>query len=158
ALPDPGSPGLWKSFVLDFRGGPAVRAFVDGAELARYATAGVATPDHTIRTKNYPLIVPSPEAGDLAGFAAKARQAVERFVAEYHAYFGRHNARQESPKRELDPMPRVILAPGQGRVGCRRSRRVLDRDRDLRRGGRRLRVAERSRFVRDGILVAGTGK
>ena len=33
-------------------------------------TAGVATPDHTIRTKNYPLIVPPPEAGRLDDFAA----------------------------------------------------------------------------------------
>ena len=95
--------------------------FVDGADLARYGQAGVATPDHTIRTKNYPLIVPSPEAGELAGFAAKAREAVERFAAEYHAYFARHNARQESPKRELDPMPRVILVPGLGLFGLGRS-------------------------------------
>ena len=66
--------------------------FVNGAELARYGRAGVATPDHTIRTKNYPLIVPAPEAGRLDGFAAAAREAVERFAAEYHAYFARHNA------------------------------------------------------------------
>src|SRR5438132_221473 len=49
ALPDPATPGLYKRFVLAFRGGPAVRNFVDGAELKRYALAGVAPPEHTIR-------------------------------------------------------------------------------------------------------------
>jgi rhamnose utilization protein RhaD (predicted bifunctional aldolase and dehydrogenase)/NAD(P)-dependent dehydrogenase (short-subunit alcohol dehydrogenase family) len=120
-LPDPGTPGLYKRFVLDFRGGPAVRNFVDGAELARYGLAGVATPDHTIRTKNYPLILPSPARGHLDRFAGEARAAAERFVADYHAYFARHNATSKVKKRELDPMPRVILVPGLGLFGLGRS-------------------------------------
>src|SRR6202045_493182 len=78
ALPDSAMSGLYKRFMLDFRGGPAVRNFVDGAELARYGLAGVATPDHTIRTKNYPLILPSPGRGHLDRFASEARAAVER--------------------------------------------------------------------------------
>src|ERR1700704_1015547 len=56
ALPDSAIPGIYKRFVLDFRAGPAILNFVNGAELHRYGYAGVATPDHTIRTKNYPLI------------------------------------------------------------------------------------------------------
>jgi NAD(P)-dependent dehydrogenase (short-subunit alcohol dehydrogenase family) len=82
--------------------------------------AGVATPDHTIRTKNYPLIVPPPEPGRLDDFAASVRAGVERFVAEYHAYFARHN---KGDKRELDPAPRVILVPGLGLFGLGRSAR-----------------------------------
>jgi rhamnose utilization protein RhaD (predicted bifunctional aldolase and dehydrogenase)/NAD(P)-dependent dehydrogenase (short-subunit alcohol dehydrogenase family) len=121
ALPDPATRGLYKCFVLDFRGGPAVRNFVDSAELARYGLAGVATPDHTIRTKNYPLILPSPERGRLDRFASEARAAVERFVADYHAYFARHNAASKVKKRELDPMPRVIVVPGLGLFGLGRS-------------------------------------
>jgi rhamnose utilization protein RhaD (predicted bifunctional aldolase and dehydrogenase)/NAD(P)-dependent dehydrogenase (short-subunit alcohol dehydrogenase family) len=135
ALPDPATPGHYKRFVADFRGGPAVRNFVDGAELTRYGLAGVATPDHTIRTKNYPLILPSPARGHLDRFAAEARAAVERFVADYHAYFARHNATSVAPtlpspasggglgrgKRELDPMPRVILVPGLGLFGLGRT-------------------------------------
>src|SRR5205085_5103109 len=80
---------------------------------------GVATPDHTIRTKNYPLIVPAPDPDSLDRFRRAVHGAVDHFAAEYHAYFARHNANQERPKRELDPMPRVILVPGLGlfRVG-----------------------------------------
>ena len=121
ALADPATPGFHKRFVLDFRNGPAVRNFVSGAELQRYALAGVATPDHTIRTKNYPLIVPAPERGRLDDFAVAAGDAVERFVADYHAYFVRRNAASAVKKRELDPAPRVILVPGVGLFGLGRS-------------------------------------
>jgi rhamnose utilization protein RhaD (predicted bifunctional aldolase and dehydrogenase)/NAD(P)-dependent dehydrogenase (short-subunit alcohol dehydrogenase family) len=121
ALPDPAAPGLYRRFVLDFRGGPAVLNFVTGAELQRYGLAGVATPDHTIRTKNYPMIVSPPERGHLDQFAAAARAEIERFVVEYHAYFARNNAVSPVKKRELDPMPRVILVPGVGLYGLGRS-------------------------------------
>src|SRR5260370_5898345 len=93
ALPDPTTPGIYKRFVLDFRAGPAILNFVNGAELERYGRAGVATPDHTIRTKNYPLIVPPPEPGHLDRFAHSMQCAVGQFVADYHAYFARHNRR-----------------------------------------------------------------
>jgi rhamnose utilization protein RhaD (predicted bifunctional aldolase and dehydrogenase)/NAD(P)-dependent dehydrogenase (short-subunit alcohol dehydrogenase family) len=113
--------GEHKRFVLDFRGGPAVLNFVNGEDLHRYALEGVATPDHTIRTKNYPLIVPPPETGRLDNFAAAAREAVADFAGEYHDYFVRHNAVSPMPKRELDPAPRVILVPGLGFFGLGRS-------------------------------------
>ena len=34
--------------------------FVGGADIARYSQARVVTPDHTIRTKNWPLVVAAP--------------------------------------------------------------------------------------------------
>jgi rhamnose utilization protein RhaD (predicted bifunctional aldolase and dehydrogenase)/NAD(P)-dependent dehydrogenase (short-subunit alcohol dehydrogenase family) len=123
AIADPSGSGAYKRFILEFRSDPAVLAYVNGAELQRYGQAGVATPDHTIRTKNYPLIVPAPEQGRLAEFKKAVREAIDCFVADYHAYFARHNARQEVPKRELDPMPRVILVPGLGLCGLGRSAR-----------------------------------
>jgi rhamnose utilization protein RhaD (predicted bifunctional aldolase and dehydrogenase)/NAD(P)-dependent dehydrogenase (short-subunit alcohol dehydrogenase family) len=122
-IADPTGSGAYKRFVLEFRASPAVLEYVNGVELNRYGQAGVATPDHTIRTKNYPLIVPAPEAGQLDEFRKAVRDAVGRFATEYHAYFARHNARQEVPKRELDQMPRVILVPGLGLFGLGRSAR-----------------------------------
>jgi rhamnose utilization protein RhaD (predicted bifunctional aldolase and dehydrogenase)/NAD(P)-dependent dehydrogenase (short-subunit alcohol dehydrogenase family) len=123
ALADPAGSGAYKRFVLEFRSSPAVLNYVNGAELARYGRAGVATPDHTIRTKNYPLIVPAPEPNRRDAFRQAVRDEVNRFVAEYHAYFAHHNARQAVSKRELDPMPRVILVPGLGLFGLGRSAR-----------------------------------
>jgi rhamnose utilization protein RhaD (predicted bifunctional aldolase and dehydrogenase)/NAD(P)-dependent dehydrogenase (short-subunit alcohol dehydrogenase family) len=123
ALPDPATQGIYKRFVLDFRNAPGIVNFVNGAELSRYGQAGVATPDHTIRTKNYPLIVPPPEPARLADFASSVHDAVARFAADYHAYFARNNAVSAVKKRELDPAPRVILVPGIGLFGVGRSAR-----------------------------------
>jgi rhamnose utilization protein RhaD (predicted bifunctional aldolase and dehydrogenase)/NAD(P)-dependent dehydrogenase (short-subunit alcohol dehydrogenase family) len=117
AIPSAAEAGAHKRFILDFRTGPAILDYVNGVELARYSQAGVATPDHTLRTKNHPLLVPAPETGRIDDFKAVVKQAVAGFVTGYHAYFERHNARQATPKRELDPMPRVILVPGLGLFG-----------------------------------------
>jgi rhamnose utilization protein RhaD (predicted bifunctional aldolase and dehydrogenase)/NAD(P)-dependent dehydrogenase (short-subunit alcohol dehydrogenase family) len=106
--------GTAKRQILCFRGGAKVLDYVNGAELARYSQVGVATPDHTIRTKNWPLIVPAPDAGRLDSWAASVRQAVDGFVARYHSYFANNNRRVNGVKKELDPYPRVILVPGIG--------------------------------------------
>ena len=114
--------GEFRKFVLSFRDGERVRAYVDGAELHRYARAGVVTPDHTIRTKNAPLIVPpadaAPADADMAdAFRDGAKAAIDDYVAAYQAYFERNNATAAEPKTALDPMPRVILVPGLGLFG-----------------------------------------
>jgi len=109
--------GTVKRQILCFRTSPTILAYVNGAELARYSQQGVVTPDHTIRTKNWPLIVPAPDALKLDAWKKDVTAAVETFVARYHAYFAKHNARAEPKKTELDPLPRVILVPGVGLFG-----------------------------------------
>ncbi|HEX3484389.1 MAG TPA: bifunctional aldolase/short-chain dehydrogenase [Micropepsaceae bacterium] len=109
--------GTAKRQILCFRSNEKILAYVNGADLARYSQIGVATPDHTIRTKNWPLLVPAPEAGRLDAWAASVREAVDGFVARYHAYFARNNARVNGVKKELDPYPRVVLVPGMGLFG-----------------------------------------
>ncbi|MBV9990788.1 MAG: bifunctional aldolase/short-chain dehydrogenase [Alphaproteobacteria bacterium] len=109
--------GTVKRQILCFRTSPAILDYVNGAELARYAGQGVVTPDHTIRTKNWPLIVPAPDAHKLDDWKAGVREAVDAFVARYHDYFARNNARAEPRKKELDPLPRVVLVPGVGLFG-----------------------------------------
>jgi rhamnose utilization protein RhaD (predicted bifunctional aldolase and dehydrogenase)/NAD(P)-dependent dehydrogenase (short-subunit alcohol dehydrogenase family) len=121
ALPDDKRTGDWLRFLLEFRSSPAIVDYVNGAELARYSQSGVATPDHTIRTKNIPLLVPPPDAGDLAGFRSAVRQAAAQFIAAYRAYFERNNAQQKQPKRALDPLPRIVLVPGLGLFGLGRT-------------------------------------
>lgn len=115
--------GAFKRWVLDFRTGDAIRAYVDGAEVSRYSQVGVVTPDHTIRTKNWPVVLPAPEAGKLAEWTLAARAAVDAYVAHYHAYFARNNMRANPPKTELDPMPRVVLVPGLGLFGVGASKK-----------------------------------
>ncbi len=109
--------GTVKRQILCFRTSPPILEYVNGAEIARYSQQGVVTPDHTIRTKNWPLIVPAPEAGTLEDWKASVKVAVYDFVARYHAYFARNNVRAEPKKKELDPLPRVVLVPGVGMFG-----------------------------------------
>lgn len=121
ALKDERIEGAWTRFILDFRTNDAILNFVNGVELSRYSQAGVVTPDHTIRTKNWPLIVPAPKAGSLDAFKHDIRTAVANFIAKYRTYFESNNARVGATKKSLDPMPRVVLVPGVGLYGLGRS-------------------------------------
>jgi rhamnose utilization protein RhaD (predicted bifunctional aldolase and dehydrogenase)/NAD(P)-dependent dehydrogenase (short-subunit alcohol dehydrogenase family) len=114
--------GAWRRLILELRSSDAILAFVNGKEVARYARAGVITPDHTIRTKSWPLIVPAPAEGKLADFKRDAGKAVQNFIADYRAYFARNNARVGGGRTMLDPAPRVILVPGLGLIGLGRTK------------------------------------
>jgi rhamnose utilization protein RhaD (predicted bifunctional aldolase and dehydrogenase)/NAD(P)-dependent dehydrogenase (short-subunit alcohol dehydrogenase family) len=109
--------GTVKRQLLDFRTNAQILNYVNGAELARYSQVGVVTPDHTIRTKNWPVIVPAPESGKLEQWAKDVQEAVAAYVARYHRYFEDNNAKSVVKKKELDPLPRVILVPGVGMFG-----------------------------------------
>ncbi len=151
--------GAHKRFVLDFRDGPAVRRLANSTEIARFGRAGVATPDHAIRTKAWPLIVPAPEANGLDAFAAAARAAVEAFVADYRAYARRHDA-----AIEIDPYPRVVLVPGVGLYGLGHSERdakiAADIAEILGGDGQRRRVHRpvRNRSTRPSCSRSNTGR
>jgi rhamnose utilization protein RhaD (predicted bifunctional aldolase and dehydrogenase)/NAD(P)-dependent dehydrogenase (short-subunit alcohol dehydrogenase family) len=114
--------GAWRRLVLEFRTDSAVLDFFERTDLRRVSQAGVATPDHTIRTKNWPLVLPHHEVGKLDDFARAAREAAGKFAARYHEYFERHNRRVGGGKRELDPLPRVALVPGLGLFGLGRTK------------------------------------
>lgn len=122
AIQDASVEGAYRRYVLEFRTNPLILNYVNGSEVARYSQAGVVTPDHTIRTKNHPLLLPPPPADDLDGFRAAARAAVAAFATAYRAYFARHNAGRNPPKIALDPMPRVALVPGLGLFGFGRTK------------------------------------
>ncbi len=109
--------------VLDHRAGPEVLEFVGGEDLARYSQGGVATPDHVIRIKPWPLVLPPVADQDLAGFAQATQAAVDAYAERYRAYFERHNVTADPKKTMLDPMPRVVMVPGLGLFGAGRSRK-----------------------------------
>jgi rhamnose utilization protein RhaD (predicted bifunctional aldolase and dehydrogenase)/NAD(P)-dependent dehydrogenase (short-subunit alcohol dehydrogenase family) len=114
--------GAHRQLIVEFRSSETIVNFVNGAEVARYSQQGVITPDHTIRSKNWPLIVPAPEAGKEDAFKRAAAQAVEKFITNYKTYFARNNARGGGGKTMLDPLPRVVLVPGLGLFGLGRSK------------------------------------
>ena len=115
-LKDFGGEGAHKRLILEFRTSDEILSFVNGTDVARYATAGVLTPDHAIRTKSWPLIVPAPEAGKLEAFKTAAHKAAHGFIDKYKSYFERHKQRSPGAKMH-DPLPRVVLVPGLGFFG-----------------------------------------
>jgi rhamnose utilization protein RhaD (predicted bifunctional aldolase and dehydrogenase)/NAD(P)-dependent dehydrogenase (short-subunit alcohol dehydrogenase family) len=80
-------------------------AFCQRADLADVAQQGPATPDHSIRTKNLPLV-----GRDVAGY-----------VERYRAYFAEHEPAATERKTILDPAPRVVLDPEFGMLALGRS-------------------------------------
>jgi rhamnose utilization protein RhaD (predicted bifunctional aldolase and dehydrogenase)/NAD(P)-dependent dehydrogenase (short-subunit alcohol dehydrogenase family) len=108
--------GAHKRLILEFRTNDAIMAFVNGNDVSRYALAGVLTPDHAIRTKSWPMIVPAPEAGKLPEFKTAVHKAAQDFVEKYKNYFDRNKSRSPGAKMH-DPLPRVVLVPGLGIFG-----------------------------------------
>ena len=118
-------------FIAELRTGPEILDYVDGAELDSYSQRGVVTPDHIIRTKNKPLLVPAPQAGKLDEFAQSVKAAVQKFASDYDSYFARENEAVGNTKTKLDPSPRVILVPGIGLFGLGRTAKAASIGGDL---------------------------
>jgi rhamnose utilization protein RhaD (predicted bifunctional aldolase and dehydrogenase)/NAD(P)-dependent dehydrogenase (short-subunit alcohol dehydrogenase family) len=105
---------VWQRVVADARATDQAASFSAHAMARELCHSNPITPDHVIRTKGKPMLVPAPAAGDFAGFAAAVRQARADYDSEYRAYFERHNARVGGIKKILDTSPRVVLVPGIG--------------------------------------------
>ena len=103
--------------VLCFRTSREILHYLDGAGMARYATAGVVTPDHVLRTKNKPLIVPA----DGDGFRQSTTSALAKYMAAYRVYLARHARPGQDLAALADARPRVALAPGLGLFAIARS-------------------------------------
>jgi rhamnose utilization protein RhaD (predicted bifunctional aldolase and dehydrogenase)/NAD(P)-dependent dehydrogenase (short-subunit alcohol dehydrogenase family) len=115
-LRDTDGEGAHQRPILEFRASDSILNFINGNEVARYARAGVITPDHVIRTKPWPLIVPAPQAGKLSDFQRAALKTAQKFIDDYKTYFVHHKARANSAIMH-DPAPRVVLVPGVGLFG-----------------------------------------
>ena len=103
--------------MLDFRTAPEILNYVNGADLADYSQRGVVTPDHIIRTKNMPLVVPAPEAGKLDDFRRPcARRSPSTSPTTTPCSRARTPA-SAAIKTKLDARPRVVLVPGVGLFG-----------------------------------------
>ena len=85
-------------------GSSRVRAFVDRPDLEQISQQGPVTPDHVLRTKRLPLVLPAtdPEV---------VRDAVAAYRADYERYAREHGG---DDAFQHDSAPRVVLAPGVG--------------------------------------------
>ncbi|HEY1726412.1 MAG TPA: bifunctional aldolase/short-chain dehydrogenase [Steroidobacteraceae bacterium] len=110
--------GAWTRVVLERRCSPQVLEYLQRPQLERFTQAGPVTPDHVLRIKPWPLLLP---AGTAHASAEAMRTALRAAVADYRRryqdYFARHNARVGGDRRALDPGPRVALVPELGLIG-----------------------------------------
>jgi rhamnulose-1-phosphate aldolase/alcohol dehydrogenase len=107
-----------------------VMAFDDSADVLEFATSrearalcqiGPATPDHTLYTKRLPCFVPVDRPGDPAAVTGAVESSLQRFIADYTAYFESHN---QSGATLLDPFPRVMVVSGLGMFAIGKDRRT----------------------------------
>src|SRR6516165_4553395 len=72
--------GAWRRLVLEFRQSGAILDFLNGKDLQLLSDAGVITPDHTIRTKNWPLLLSAPESTNMGEFAQATGAKAQAFT------------------------------------------------------------------------------
>lgn len=89
-----------------------VLKFINSNDAEALAHLGTSCPDHFIRTKIRPLLVPWTPENDLRGLREQIDVALEKYRQEYKEYYYNF-ARKDSPGiRSTDPT--VILIPGIG--------------------------------------------
>ena len=107
----------YHQFILDFRTSADILEYVNSADLLHISQKGAMTPDFIIRTKNKPLVLSAPDAGDIPSFKAAVHEAVQRYCQEYIEYFNTQQQASGMPVTMLDPLPGVALVPGLGLFG-----------------------------------------
>jgi rhamnose utilization protein RhaD (predicted bifunctional aldolase and dehydrogenase)/NAD(P)-dependent dehydrogenase (short-subunit alcohol dehydrogenase family) len=100
-------------WALDLRWSGDIAGVLDRPDVQDLLNRGVSTPDHVIRTKGWPVLLPAAQT-DGAAWRAQAAAALAGFQDRYAAYFDRGNARAGGAKRRLDPLPRLFAIPGLG--------------------------------------------
>ena len=94
--------------VGHFCDAPEVLEFTSSARFEELARLGTSCPDHFLRTKVRPLVLPAP--GESA--EAELDRRLERYRAEYRAYYEVQASAASPPMRGSDPV--VCLMPGVG--------------------------------------------
>ena len=94
---------------------PAVLDFVNSHRLADLAPLGTSCPDHFLRTKIRPLVLPfDPVGGDVDGLVGQLDALIADYRADYAAYYDR--CRRPNSPAIRDPNAVVYLIPGVGMI------------------------------------------
>ncbi len=95
-----------KRFVTAFRTSDEILQFVSDPSVLKISQTPPLTPDHVIRTKQFPLILDGP-----------VDRVLGLFSDGYDSYFKRCSSARGVSREKLDCMPRVVLIPGAGMLG-----------------------------------------
>ncbi len=107
--------------VGHFTDAPEVLEFVDSHDLNTLAALGTSCPDHFLRTKIRPLVLPfDPSAVDLEAVVSSLDERLAAYRADYAAYYERCK-RPNSPAMR-DPNAVIYLVPGVGMLSFARDK------------------------------------
>ncbi len=96
-----------------FDDSPAVLEFVGSHAFSRLAALGTSCPDHFLRTKIRPLVLPfDPASEDEEALTTRLAQGIDTYRGEYAAYYQRCRHSDSPPMRDPDPV--IYLIPGVG--------------------------------------------
>jgi rhamnulose-1-phosphate aldolase/alcohol dehydrogenase len=104
-----------RRFIATVQDDEAILRFVNSADAPRLAALGTSCPDHFLRTKIQPLYVDwNPQSEDEAALRRKLAEGLERYRANYRAYY--EACKRPGSPAMRDPNPTVVLIPGLGMV------------------------------------------
>ncbi len=104
-----------KRFVATIQDDDAILRFVNSKDAQRLAELGTSCPDHFLRTKIKPMYVAwDPQSQDIATLRKKISVALEKYRADYAAYYNACKHPKSPAMR--DPNPTVVLIPGLGMI------------------------------------------
>ena len=115
-----------QNWLIHYREDPAACAFAPSLECKDWSQIGTATPDHVIRTNQKPLLLNPKLLNDPEKLRKEISGALEEYKNNYHKYFKINAQSKGVDKKELDPLPRIILVAGLGLVTIGKSVRETE--------------------------------
>ncbi|MGE9267746.1 MAG: bifunctional rhamnulose-1-phosphate aldolase/short-chain dehydrogenase [Verrucomicrobiales bacterium] len=110
-----GQVSQYKKFIGTVQNDATIQRFVNSHDAPRLAEMGTSCPDHFLRTKIKPLYVDwNPQTEDLDTLKAKLTAGLEKYRADYAAYY--EACKHDNSPAMRDPNPTVILIPGIGMI------------------------------------------
>ena len=103
-----------QKFIVNYKSNSHLRYFMNGKNVRTYSTKGIATPDHVIRVKPFPLIITPKKNSSLNEFKITAQKAMANYRKKYISYFNKNKKKVKGKKVMLDTSPRVVLVQNVG--------------------------------------------
>jgi rhamnulose-1-phosphate aldolase/alcohol dehydrogenase len=107
--------------VMHYLDTPPVLEFVGSERCEELAARGTTCPDHFLRTKIWPLVVPFSPGRETAGdLVARLDPLITTYCDTYAAYYERCRRSDSPPMR--DPFPILVLVPGVGMLAFQKDK------------------------------------
>lgn len=104
------------SWTVHQREDAFAKEFAESQECAAWSQIGTVTPDHVIRTKQKPLLLNPKSLNDESALREEIAKSLDTYMENYKRYFETNKQAKGVEKKQLDPLPRVVLLAGVGLV------------------------------------------